>query len=443
MAALTIASTGSSVRSPCEASIVMPEITLASVHGGRGRRRIAVVVLVVGVLVATALPASAAPSWKVVAPVAGAAYGSLSSVSCATTASCFAVGAADTPSTTHRLVERWNGTSWTAMTTPSPPTAITSQFTSVHCRTSTSCVAVGQYGTAALHTKTMTERWNGTAWSLVGSPNPIGIAVTSLAGVQCTSATFCIAVGSYFLNSSDNSSEQTLVEQWNGMTWKIVASPNQPGLTDNGLTGVSCVSATDCTAVGHWSNDVIGRTLVEHWNGTKWSIVASPSPAGVPQSELTGVTCRSAANCFAVGSGHGTLVERWNGSKWSMMTTPNPTGTTSASLTSVSCPSATRCVAVGDFFLASAVQRLVEEWNGGSWSITNTPAPAGTIRSSFSGVSCAATANCISVGQYQLGTSRRPLIEQFRLIEPVLRQPVHSPADCLISFICSATAGSR
>jgi hypothetical protein len=220
------------------------------------------------------------------------------------------------------------------------------------------------------------------------------------------------------MNSSDSSAEQTLVEHWNGMTWKIVASPNQPGLTDNGLTGVSCVSAIDCTAVGHWSNDVVGRTLVEHWNGAKWSIVASPSPAGVPQSELTAVTCRSSStthttSCIAVGSGHGTLIERWNGSAWSIMTSPNPTGTSSASLTSVSCPTATRCVAVGDFFMTTSVQRLVEDWNGAAWSIIKTPAPAGTIRSSFSGVSCAATANCFAVGEYQLGTSRRPLIERF------------------------------
>lgn len=372
-----------------------------------------VIGVVIGMVIATASPASAAPSWRVVAPVAGAQYGHLASVSCATAASCFAVGVADTPTTTNRLTERWNGTKWTALTTPSPPTAVASQFTSVHCRTSSSCVAVGQYTTAALHTKTMTERWNGASWSLIGSPNPIGIAVTGLAGVHCTSATFCIAVGSYFMNSPDSSAEKTLVEQWNGQTWKIIASPNHSGNTDNGLSGVSCTSATNCTAVGHWSNDLATRTLVERWNGTKWSIVVSPSPAGVAQSELTGVTCLSASSCFAVGSGHGTLIERWNGSAWSMMTSPNPTGSNGASLTSISCPSATRCVAVGDFFRSASVTRLAEVWNGASWSIITTPAPAGTILSSFTGVTCAGVANCFAVGEYRLGTSRRPLIERF------------------------------
>jgi hypothetical protein len=251
----------------------------------------------------TASPASAAPSWTVAGPVAGAQYGHLAAVSCATTASCYAVGAADTPSTSNRLAARWNGTQWKAVVTPTPSGATNSDFTAVHCRTTTSCVAVGQYGTAAFHTKTLIERWNGSGWSINASPNPAGIAVTGLAGVQCTSATFCVAVGSYFMNSSDSSAERTLVEHWNGTAWKIVASPNHSAVSDSGLTGVSCTSATNCFAVGHYTTDVATRTLVERWNGTKWSIVASPNPANVEQTELTGVTSRSASSCFAVGSG--------------------------------------------------------------------------------------------------------------------------------------------
>jgi hypothetical protein len=311
------------------------------------------------------------------------------------------------------LAERWNGTQWKAVITPTPSGATNSDFTGVHCRTTTSCVAVGQYGTAAFHTKTMIERWNGSAWSMNASPNPAGIAVTGLAGVHCTSTTFCVAVGSYFMNSSDSSAERTLVEQWNGTAWKIVASPNHSAVSDSGLTGVSCTSATNCFAVGHYTTDVVTRTLVERWNGTKWSIVASPNPANVEQVELTGVTCRSATSCFAVGSGRGTLVERWNGTSWAMMTSPNPAGATGASLTSISCPTATRCVAVGDSVSGSSVQRLMEVWNGAGWSITTTPAPAGTIRSSFSGIACGTATSCFAVGEYQLGTSRRPLIERF------------------------------
>ena len=364
-----------------------------------------------GVVVGAA-PASASPSWSVVAPVTGAEYGHLAAVSCVSPASCFAVGVHDSPSKETRLVERWNGTKWSVVVSPSPIGAGNSQFTSVHCLTGASCVAVGQYETAST-TKTLVERWNGTSWSIERSPNPVGVAVSGLAAVQCTSAASCFAVGSFYVSTSDSSAERTLVEHWNGTKWSIVPSRNRSDSIDNGLTGVSCPGTTTCFAVGHSRTNLVTKTLVERWDGTSWSIVASPNPPGTAQSELSGIVCRGEAKCFAVGSGHGTLIERWNGSKWSIVTSPNPTGATGASLTGVSCPGATRCYAVGDFFKGgSAPQRLVETWNGTSWSIVATPAPSGTIRSSLNGIACVTTTTCFAVGEYRLGPSRRPLIER-------------------------------
>jgi hypothetical protein len=366
----------------------------------------------VGVLFAAAPAGSATPAWSVSGPIAGAQYGRLAAVSCVSPASCFAVGAADTPTTETRLVARWNGANWQAQANQNPPGASDSQFTSVHCRTSTSCVAVGQYVTAG-KTKTLVERWNGAKWLIEASPNPPAIAVSGLSSVQCASATFCVAVGSYFEDTSDSSAEKTLVEQWSGSSWAIVPSPNRVNAIDSGLTGVSCTSASNCFAVGHFDTNLVTRTLIEHWDGGNWLVVSSPNPANVAQSELSGVACVNATRCLAVGSGRGTLVERWNGTSWLMMTSPNPLGATGASLTGVSCPSPTRCYAVSDSFKGKAVQRLVETWNGTGWGIVATPLPAGTIRSSLNGVSCATTASCFAVGEYRLGTSRRPLINRY------------------------------
>ena len=71
--------------------------------------------------------------------------------------------------------------------------------------------------------------------------------------------------------------DKTLVERWNGTSWSIVTSPNPSGATFAVLSGVSCPSTTSCYAVGESALD---KTLVEHWNGTSWSIVASPNPSG-------------------------------------------------------------------------------------------------------------------------------------------------------------------
>jgi len=98
------------------------------------------------------------------------------------------------------------------------------------------------------------------------------------------------------------------------LTWSIMPSPNARtrGTTHNSyLTGISCPSATSCTAVGYWSSRSAQKTLIESWNGTTWSIVPSPAVAGAnPNSALQSVWCASPATCLAAGSrnpdlGHG------------------------------------------------------------------------------------------------------------------------------------------
>jgi hypothetical protein len=115
------------------------------------------------------------------------------------------------------------------------------------------------------------------------------------------------------------------------LTWSVVPSPN-PSAADVSLQGVSCLSATNCTAVGVSATGATSQTLVESWNGTAWSIVASPNPSGNPDSSLNGVSCLSATNCTAVGAtgngSQGTLVESWNGTAWSIVASPTPSGAT-------------------------------------------------------------------------------------------------------------------
>ena len=62
------------------------------------------------------------------------------------------------------------------------------------------------------------------------------------------------------------------------------------------LAAVSARSATDIWAVGARNRS----TLIRHWNGSKWSDVASPNP-GAAQNLFSGVTTRTATDAWAVG----------------------------------------------------------------------------------------------------------------------------------------------
>jgi len=184
-----------------------------------------------------------------------------------------------------------------------------------------------------------------------------------LLGVSCATATSCFAVGGdarigVFDGSFTYHDEQTLIERWNGSTWSIVKSPD-PGTDFNELSSVSCPSANSCFAVGSFANGQYlesspGYSLIAHWNGIVWTHVASANLAKATTTELSGVSCSAPASCVAVGeadhvssSGQqgSTLIETPAGTSWSIMQSPNPAP--SSALSAVSCTSTSSCYAVG------------------------------------------------------------------------------------------------
>jgi len=265
---------------------------------------------VVFVVAAGATPAgAAAPRWTVVPTAAGTAYGHIAAVSCPAPTACVAVGTQDSSGTGVKLIERWNGQKWVAQLSPTPSGARSSSLAAVKCSSSAFCIAVGQYSTSTV-TKTLVLRWSSNRWSLLPTPNPDS-AVSVLSGLACSSTTNCFAVGSYFVDTGTIGGQTTLIERWDGTSWKIVPSPNVTDAFDSGLVGAACTSSTDCLAVGTSHTETSNNTLVERWDGVSWSIVASPDPPNSSDNELAAIACPSATACLAVGSSdHGTLAER-------------------------------------------------------------------------------------------------------------------------------------
>jgi hypothetical protein len=422
-------------------------------HAGRARgltfvRVVGIVALIAGVVVSAAATSSATPRWSVVPTVSprGAPNGQLSAVSCSSPSDCFAVGTDGSGS----FIERWNGTSWSIVASPSP-SQIFVELLGVSCTSPTSCVAVGdaEVGTpTTLTSKTLIERWNGTKWSIVASPTPDGASTVILDGVSCSNATDCLAVG-YSSNSSINATVFTaspIAEHWDGTSWSLQSVPSPNDSIETELVGVSCPTATTCFAAGGYEAAASGGAILEQWNGTDWSIVASAdsanavtsrarvrvrhttdfarvrrvvsdaSPyAGVPVGigifgfattpGLDSVSCVSVTSCVAVGASFaGALVERWDGTSWTVVDSPTPAGSVGASLDGVSCASATDCSAVGASQVATVLGNitevgpapLAEHWNGISWSVE--AEPTGAPFSSLAGISCPSSTSCAAVG---------------------------------------------
>jgi hypothetical protein len=192
------------------------------------------------------------------------------------------------------LAERWNGTSWALLNTPNPSGSTTAQFDGVSCLSATDCEAV-----AGDNSATWAEVWNGSTWTVQATPTPSGGSRPSLSAVSCTSASACTAVGGY----SNGAKDVPLAEIWNGTSW-IPEAPAVPSGSVSGLQGVSCNATAfniACSAVGDHFSGGVTSAFAEQWNGTQWQIKPIQQANGFTRSNLSGVSCTSETACLSVG----------------------------------------------------------------------------------------------------------------------------------------------
>lgn len=286
---------------------------------------------------------------------------------------------------------------------------------------------------------TVTEHWNGERWSIIKSPN-VGAYSNHLYGAAADASNDVWAVGDYSIDQR-GSGGKTLVEHWDGSQWSVVKSPN-PGNRFSELLAVAAVSVNDAWAVGNVIslNPVRNETLIEHWNGSEWNVITSPNP-GAASNELSAITVISASDVWAVGNdaqsnGHDmTLTEHWNGSMWSVVKSPN-VGRFPNDLDAVSAASANDVWAVGSHGVSPGDidDTLTEHWNGSQWSVVKSPNPA-AASNILLGAAAVASNNVWAVG-YAYGFNTSPvttLIEHWNgrawaVIKSPNRQP---PSDSL------------
>ena len=347
--------------------------------------------------------------------------------SCVSGGACMAVGSSTTAAGhAQTLVESWNGTSWAMVPSPNTSPTLDNVLYAVSCTSTSACVAVGTSTSALGQTQTLAELWNGSKWSISTTPNTSNGFDNTLSGVSCTSAATCTAVG----YAATATGSVTLVETWNASTWSIATSPNEPGTLYDSLNGISCPSSLSCVAVGNYLTAADSlQTLVESWNGSIWSVVASPDTTTAKSNTLNGVSCATATACTAVGaayasggSAYQTLAESWNGASWSIVSTPDVTSSDNV-LEAVSCPSASWCAASGYSTTGSDIQQgLIETWNGVTWSAATTPEP-GSFGNSVPAVGCPQASACVAVGSEEPSPGVLQTVAESTFVAPTLTAP--------------------
>jgi hypothetical protein len=238
----------------------------------------------------------------------------------------------------------------------------------------------------------------------------------ALYGVSCVTWTNCLAVGARVAGSSV--ALRPLAEQWTGTRWQVAAVPDPVTMPRALLANVSCKSRDDCVAAGYHYGPSSYALLAEFWNGHRWRIIRSANPVGMWSAFFNDVGCQWRIGCIAVG-GHSSrtgegqaLAERWADGHWQVLKLPSPAGAQATELNGISCDGGI-CVAVGMYLAANGeLLTLAERWNGKSWQLLN-PISARAPMSVLYDVSCASARACMAVGG-SVWTRQYPLTESWR-----------------------------
>jgi len=175
--------------------------------------------------------------------------------------------------------------------------------------------------------------------------------------------------------------------------WTRVTSPNR-GSAGSALQDVVTVPGTATSWAVGWSYDssvAAYRTLTERSTGGTWSIVSSPNPSGSGYSQLNRVDATSTSNVWAIGydTQTGSLVERFDGTRWTTM--PAPAG---ISLRALDVVSSTEVWVAGYNGSSAAVAR----WNGNAWATVYTQPVANRHLTVFEGIAAGPGGHVWAVG---------------------------------------------
>jgi hypothetical protein len=204
----------------------------------------------------------------------------------------------------------------------------------------------------------------------------------------------------------NNGALQTLIEHWDGSSWSVIPSPS-PG--SSFLYGVAATSPSDAWAVGDYTDkNGMNQTLTEHWDGVSWSVVRSPS-AGIGDTLQSVVYVPGSGQVWAAGSyktnkgAVASLTEQWNGTSWNIVPSA-----TSGSFYGIAAISASNIWAVGS--ILSRTLTITEQWNGSSWKYSHSKNPGS--QNFFYGVTVVpATSQVWAVGNYLINNVGKTLIE--------------------------------
>jgi hypothetical protein len=359
-------------------------------------------------------------AWRIVpSPNLGSGNNELYGLGVVSANDIWAVGRFSDAAGYKTLAIHWDGSVWNIVTTPNVGSNF-NQLYSVAAVSSNNVWTVGASSDNNVLFQPLIEHWDGMQWSTVANPLAPGTSAF-IYGIASLAANDIWAVGYIQVGFS---AQQPLAVHWDGSSWSLVTTPSTSPANNDILWSVTALSPGDVWAAGYSVDRVSGNynTLIEHWNGSAWSIVPSPNPSGSIYNFLWGIAAASPNDIWVMGRAYNGaiypgLFEHWNGSAWNIVSS-GPTDQSYTELYGAVALSSTDIWAVGregDGFNTNLT--LIEHWDGSAWSRASHPEPAGSTESYLNATKAASANDLWTVGAYLKNDSTyRTLIERYSTI---------------------------
>ena len=400
----------------------------------QARRRLLLVVGLIGVFGATAAVALAGVSWGSAIDVPGTAglnaggAATVNSVSCAGAGNC-ATGGSYVDGSNHRqayVAAEHSGAWGTALEVPGTAHLNAGGFAQVYevsCASAGNCAAGGFYTDASNVRHAFVVDETSGVW---GNATPVrGPAVNhapQLNSVSCAHAGACVAGG--FYRDGSGHSQAFVVEERSGVWRRAIEVPHTAALNAGGaayVASVSCSSVGNCSAGGTYTDGSTNSQafVVTERSGVWRNAIKVPGTATLNVGGLaavTSVSCASTGNCGAggiynAGFDHyeAFVVDERRGVWGHAREVPGTAALNVggyATVNSISCAGAGNCSAGGAYRdTPSTDQAFVVTERGGVWHAAIRVPGALGANSSLRSVSCASAGNCAAGGYYSDGSS--------------------------------------
>ncbi len=240
------------------------------------------------------------------------------------------------------LSNHWNGAAWSSQSAITPSGLLTPSITRLWGSTSSDIWAVGsgepQGPPSNQPPVPAVYRWQGNAWTYCAVSS--GCAVPSSTGLTNI---FGLAANDIWVTANDGA------YHWDGSVWSAKSTGMTTGASR--AQAIWCATTNDCWAVGNDQNIDI---LLQHWNGTTWSLGNYQAAGG----QLEAVWGFASNDVWAVGSNSaGPVLIHYDGTMWG-----------SSYFVANSAPMAGVWGAASNDVWAVGNNGNIAHWNGSGWT---------------------------------------------------------------------------